>query len=94
MAAVAGCLDSSFGAVDNVGLDNTGGTAHVTLSVEEAGSTPAEINAFSSALAALSGYKPIGADEAGRTTKLASASVIVYFQPLAASRRSKIEACG
>jgi hypothetical protein len=57
------------------------------------GSTAAEVNVFSSALAALSGYKAIGAYEAGRTTKLASASVIVYFKQLPASRRSKIEAC-
>jgi hypothetical protein len=94
VAAVAGCLGSSFGAVDNGGLDHTGGAAHVILSVGTGGSTAAEINVFSSALAALSGYKAIGASAAGLTTKLASASVIVYLKQLLANRRSTIEACG
>jgi hypothetical protein len=93
VAAVAGCLDNASGVVDNGGLDNTGATAHVVLSVQEGGSTAAEVNVFSSALAALSGYKAIGAYEAGRPTRLASASVVVYFKQLPAGRRSEIEAC-
>jgi limonene-1,2-epoxide hydrolase len=92
--AVAGCLDRSFGVVDDGGLDDTGGTAHAILSVDTAGSTAAEVNVFSSALTALSGYRPIATREAGLTTTLASASVIVYFKSLSAGERRTIEACG
>jgi hypothetical protein len=91
--AVAGCLDHAVGSVDNGGLDATGG-AHVVLSVGAGGEPAAEVDVFSTAMSALSGYKAIKSIDAGMPVKLASTSVVAYFKPLPASQRRRIEACG
>jgi hypothetical protein len=91
---IAGCLDGAFGAVDNGGLDTTGGVAHVLLTVSSGGQSIAEVDVFASALAALSAYKAITAYERTLTTKLASTSVIVYLKTVPAGKRHTIEACG
>jgi hypothetical protein len=94
VAAVAGCLDQTFETVDNGGLDDTGNVPHVVLSVDAGGSSAAEVDVFASALAALSGYRPIKNYEGSLTTKLASTSVIVYLKSLTAGQQRAIEACG
>ncbi len=92
--SVAGCLDRTFGAVENAGVDGTGGVPHVVLSVDIAGYSAAEVDVFSSALAAVSGYRGIKAYESSLTTKLTGGSVIVYLMQVTAKKRSTIEACG
>jgi len=94
VAAVAGCLDKSFGIVDNGGLDDTGNVPHVVLSIDIGGSSAAEVDVFSSALTALSGYRPIKAYEGSLTTKLGSSSVIVFLKPLDPAQQRLIDVCG
>ena len=89
---VAACLDKKW-TVDNGGLDSTGGTPHVVLTVSDNGSPAAEVNVFASALAALSGFKAMATYE-NAPTKLASSSVVVYDQSLPAAAHKQIEACG
>jgi hypothetical protein len=91
--AVAGCLDSAVGSVDNGGLDSTGG-AHVVLSVGAGGEPAAEIDVFATAMSALSGYKAIKSLDSGLPVKLASTSVVVYFRSVAAAERRRIQSCG
>jgi limonene-1,2-epoxide hydrolase len=92
--AVAGCLDKANWTVDNGGLDSTGGTPHVVLTVSHNGAPAAEVDVFASALAALSGYNSITTLEGNGPTQLASSSVVLYHRALPAAARKQIEACG
>jgi limonene-1,2-epoxide hydrolase len=92
--AVAGCLDDAFGLVDNAGMDSTGGVPHSVLTVNAGGTPAAEVDVFSTALAALSDYRRIQSARAGKPTVLASTSVVVYVQQLTARKRHTVEACG
>ena len=92
--SVASCLDKSFGAVENAGLDSTGGVSHVALSVD--------VNGYSSRRSrrlrnrAGSGFglsrdqdvQPLAHDQSR------GGSVIVYMRPIATAQQRRIEACG
>ena len=91
---MAQCLDGKIGAVDNSGIDLTGGVAHVDLALNIDGYTAADVNVFASALVAVSGYLGIRDYERPLKTTLASSSVIVYQKAIGAGLRHKIEGCG
>lgn len=94
VAAVSQCVEKTVGAVDNAGVDSTGGVPHVVLAVNVAGYTAAEVNVFASSAAAGTAYAAIKTREGSLTTKLRSGAVIVYFKAIAAGRQREIEACG
>jgi hypothetical protein len=91
---VASCLDKSFRAVENAGLDSTGGVSHVALSVDVDGYSAAEVDVFATALAAVSGYRGIKTYNRSLTTNVAGGSVIVYTRTIATAQQRRIEACG
>jgi hypothetical protein len=92
--SVASCLDQRFGAVEDAGLDSTGGVPHAVLSVDVGGYSAAEVDVFASALAAVSGYPGIKTAARGLSTDIAGASVIVYLHPLTAAQQDTITSCG
>ncbi len=92
--SVASCLDKSSGAVEDAGLNSTGGVSHVALSVDVGGYSAAEVDVFATALAAVSGYRGIKTYNRTLTTNLAGGSVIVYVRTIAPAQQRRIEACG
>ncbi|HUO73796.1 MAG TPA: hypothetical protein VMU39_23695 [Solirubrobacteraceae bacterium] len=92
--SVASCLDRRIGAVEDAGLDSTGGVAHAVLSVDVGGYAAAEVDVFSTALAAVAGYQGIKTADRGLTTGIAGGSVFVYLRSLTAQQRDQIASCG
>ena len=93
VAAVAQCLDTAFGPVDNAGYDGIGGVPHNVLGVDVGGYSVAEVDVFDSTSAASSCYRGIKALDATLTTKLVGGSVVVYVRPVTGAQRGQIEGC-